>query len=277
MMLMPIGRFARAARLSIKSLRNYHDSGLLPAAFVDPDSGYRYYRMEQLARAEAIRSLRLVGMSLPEIEATLGSDDPEPRLLSHLASLEHQRDELTRRLQQLQRQIDRKDYVMSREVTTKIIEPLTALSHRRPTDYPGIFEDIPNGLQIVVAALHELDIDPVGTPFTLYHQVPDADSSGDIAMCVPVDHADGSVELSGVVDGPVEAIEIGGGAVASIVHHGSYDDMGESYATVSAWIHERGHRIIGPHRELYLNSPADVAEADLLTEVQFPIEADGEL
>ena len=51
--------------------------------------------------------------------------------------------------------------------------------------------------------------------------------------------------------------------------------MGESYATVSAWIHERGHRIVGPTREVYLNSPGDVAEADLLTEILFPIDADG--
>lgn len=39
---MPIGRFAKASRLSMKSLRNYDESGLLPAAFVDPQSGYRY-------------------------------------------------------------------------------------------------------------------------------------------------------------------------------------------------------------------------------------------
>lgn len=62
---MPIGRFAKASRLSVKSLRNYDESGLLPAAFVDPQSGYRYYRLEQLARADAIRSLRMVDMPLP--------------------------------------------------------------------------------------------------------------------------------------------------------------------------------------------------------------------
>lgn len=76
-MLMPIGKFARAARLSVKSLRNYDQSGLLPAAFVDPDSGYRYYRLEQLARADAIRSLRMVQMPLAMIAETLESDDPK--------------------------------------------------------------------------------------------------------------------------------------------------------------------------------------------------------
>jgi len=41
MMLMPIGHFSR---LSVKSLRNYDTAGLLPAAFVDPASGYRRAR-----------------------------------------------------------------------------------------------------------------------------------------------------------------------------------------------------------------------------------------
>ena len=71
---MPIGRFARAARLPIKSLRRYDESGLLPAAFVDEQSGYRYYRLEQLARADAVRFLRRVNMPLPMIAETLDGD-----------------------------------------------------------------------------------------------------------------------------------------------------------------------------------------------------------
>lgn len=35
--------------------------------------------------------------------------------------------------------------------------------------------------------------------------------------------------------------------------------------------------IVGAHREAYLNSPVDTAEADLLTEILFPIEPEGEV
>jgi len=269
-MLIPIGRFARAARLSIKSLRNYDESGLLPAAFIDPQSGYRYYRLEQLVRAEAIRSLRMVDMPLPEITRLLDSDDPEQLLMSHLASLENQRDELNLKAQQLQRRISRKEYVMSTKVTTKVTPTITAVAHRRATTYPGILDDIPAGFGIVMEFLTEAGIDPVGAPFTLYHQVPDADTPGDIAMCIPV-------AAAMQTDEETQVVEVTGGAAASIIHQGSYDDMGESYATVSAWIHERGHRIVSPHREVYLNNPADVSEADLLTEILFPIDAEGEL
>src|SRR5262249_5535052 len=56
--LMSIGEFATASRLSQKALRLYGENGLLPPAWVDPDSGYRYYRPEQLRSATLIALLR---------------------------------------------------------------------------------------------------------------------------------------------------------------------------------------------------------------------------
>jgi MerR HTH family regulatory protein len=67
--LLPIGRFAKATRLSVKALRHYDELGLLRPAFVDPSSGYRYYRPAQANQAEAIRVLRSVDMPLEEIAA----------------------------------------------------------------------------------------------------------------------------------------------------------------------------------------------------------------
>lgn len=268
-MLMPIGRFARAARLSIKSLRRYDESGLLPAAFVDPQSGYRYYRIEQLARAETIRFLRIADMPLPQIAETLDGDDPESLLKAHLASLERRRDEIDHLATQLRQRIDRKDYSMSTEVTIKTTPSIVAIAHRTETSYPGIFEDIPAGFGVVMGFLAEAGIDPLGAPFTVYHQVTDADTRGDIAMCVPV-------AAPTETNDQTEVVEIAAGAAASIVHRGSYEDLSASYGAVASWIHERGHRIVGPHREIYLNSPADTAETDLLTEILFPIDADVE-
>lgn len=40
--LVPIGRFSRVSRLSIKALRRYDEFGLLKPVEVDPESGYRY-------------------------------------------------------------------------------------------------------------------------------------------------------------------------------------------------------------------------------------------
>ena len=67
MELMPIGGFARAARLSPKALRLYDELGLLPPAFVDPSSGYRFYDPAQLERARLVAWLRRLGMPLARI------------------------------------------------------------------------------------------------------------------------------------------------------------------------------------------------------------------
>jgi serine/threonine protein phosphatase PrpC len=73
--LLSIGAFARAARLSPKALRLYDELGLLPPAFVDPDSGYRFYDPDQLDRARLVFWLRRLGMPLARIRVVC---DAEP-------------------------------------------------------------------------------------------------------------------------------------------------------------------------------------------------------
>ena len=53
-----ISQFARLTHLSVKTLRAYHEIGLLPQASVDPSSGYRRYATAQVETALLIRRLR---------------------------------------------------------------------------------------------------------------------------------------------------------------------------------------------------------------------------
>ena len=255
----------------MKSLRNYDESGLLPAAHVDSQSGYRYYAVTQLARADAIRSLRMVGMPLAAIGQTLDGEEPERSLMSHLETLEQQRDELNRQALELQRRIDLKEYVMTNEVTVSTQPAQTVAAWRTTTTYSKIFTHIPEGFDKVMTQLQAHNINPIGAPFTVFYQAPDGDTEGDIAMSVPIASA---FELADD-DSAVEILEVPGSAVASVTHMGSYANMGESYATVVTWIQEHGHEIVGPAREVYLNSPAEVSEDKLATIISFPIDGEG--
>jgi DNA-binding transcriptional MerR regulator/effector-binding domain-containing protein len=69
------GQFARAASLSVKALRVYHEMGLLVPMVVDPETGYRAYSPAQLTDAAIIRLLREVGVSLQDIHAVLDARD----------------------------------------------------------------------------------------------------------------------------------------------------------------------------------------------------------
>src|SRR5215470_14122088 len=88
-----IGDFSLMTHLSIKTLRYYHQVGLLEPAEVDPDTGYRYYGVEQLPTAQIIQRFRDLGMPIDAVKAVLAAPDVETRnalIATHLGRLEGQ-------------------------------------------------------------------------------------------------------------------------------------------------------------------------------------------
>ena len=77
MSLMPIGVFARLARLTVKAVRHYDAEGLLVPASVDPHSGYRYYRADQVRTATTIASAPGLDVPLPVVREVLAAPDEE--------------------------------------------------------------------------------------------------------------------------------------------------------------------------------------------------------
>ncbi|MFB6721221.1 MerR family transcriptional regulator [Kribbella sp. NPDC056345] len=104
--LVPIGHFARLSGLSIHALRHYDDVGLLTPADVDPVSGYRRYRRDQVRLARLIRALRWVDLPVEELRSVLATTDEDgvrDVLEQHRSRLERRRDLLTNQLGDLDR------------------------------------------------------------------------------------------------------------------------------------------------------------------------------
>ena len=79
-----IGDFSRASHLSVKTLRHYHEVGLLEPSEVDPDNGYRYYSEDQIPLAQVIRRLRGLQMPVADVKSVLaapGRYRRSPRIL----------------------------------------------------------------------------------------------------------------------------------------------------------------------------------------------------
>ena len=73
--LLAIGKMAELNHVSIATLRLYDKKGLLRPRYVDPESGYRYYDIQQNARLDMIAYMKELGMSLTEIAEALNKAD----------------------------------------------------------------------------------------------------------------------------------------------------------------------------------------------------------
>ncbi len=86
-----VGDFSRATHLSVKTLRHYHQVGLLEPAAVNPGTGYRYYAAGQIPAAQVIRRLRDLEMPVADVKAVLAAPDAAARnalIAAHLGRLE---------------------------------------------------------------------------------------------------------------------------------------------------------------------------------------------
>jgi len=87
--LFTIGDLARASGLTISALRFYDRAGVLPPAYVDPETGYRWYSADQVRPARIVAGLRRVSMPLAEICRVLARPGDAPAVLdAHLRRLE---------------------------------------------------------------------------------------------------------------------------------------------------------------------------------------------
>jgi DNA-binding transcriptional MerR regulator len=69
-----IGDFSRIARVSSRLLRFYDEIGLFAPAHADPQTGYRYYSVGQLAQLNRILVLKELGFELDQVREILNSN-----------------------------------------------------------------------------------------------------------------------------------------------------------------------------------------------------------
>src|ERR1700738_4627261 len=104
-----IGEFSLTTHLSIKTLRYYHQVGLLKPAEVDPNTGYRHYRVEQIPTAQIIQRFRDLNMPIDEVKAVLAAPDLDTRnalIAAHLNRLEGELEQTRQAVMSLRNLLD---------------------------------------------------------------------------------------------------------------------------------------------------------------------------
>ena len=263
--LVPIGRFSQVCRLTIKALRHYDDLGLLKPALVDPQSGYRYYGLGQVAEADRIRALRAIDMPLEEIAAALREDDPaamSARLTVHQRRLEQQIAALESSLTALLGMLEPGEstrYDM-RVVTVPERSIITFGAVAPPTELSRV---IPRTMAAVEAHLQRCGASPAGPPFVIYHDGGDSDNFV-MEIGYPV-----AAPLAS--EGGFTARTLRATPAAFTVHSGPYDLLSHAYAALAGWIAAEGHEADGPPWEIYPTDGDTSSPQNYRTEIYWPL------
>jgi DNA-binding transcriptional MerR regulator len=232
--LIPIGEFSAASRLSPKALRLYDENGLLPPARVDPDSGYRYYRREQLRAATTIRLLRACAMPLAEIRAFLAAPSA-PALEEFERSLADEFADRRRVLRYLRRRLEEEPMF---DVRTKQVPDQTYVSRQKRVRVA----DLEPFIVSTVAELWE-EHDPTDHAFTLYHGEVNEEDDGPVEVCVPT--ADGEKRL------PAGEVAY----TVAVDEQCRFPEIIGAYDAVAEWAQRNGREFAGPPREIYRFDP----------------------
>ena len=184
-----IGEFSQRTRLSPKALRLYGELGLLPPARVDPDSGYRFYREDQIEPARLIGLLRRLDMPLATIRELLPLDGAEAarRSPSGGTASRPSAPNAASLVAYLRARLRGEEQTMY-DIKVRRMPERPLVSINRHVDASGtgaFFDEAFSRLRAAGPGLEGIE----GVPFLVFYGEVSEDSDGPIELCRPVDGA----------------------------------------------------------------------------------------
>ncbi|MDH6120765.1 MerR family transcriptional regulator [Kitasatospora sp. GAS204B] len=263
-----IGDFARATHLTVKTLRHYHEIGLLEPAEVDPQTGYRRYSVEQLPTAQVVRRFRDLGMPLEEVRTVLAASDVAARnrhISAHLSRLEEELGRTRRAVAALRDLLTPpgpEDAPAIELRSVGAIQAAAVTATVQVQDVGAWFQGALGELFATVASQGLRETGPAGgvyadEVFTLHE--------GQVTIFVP---CDGPVRPVGRVEPllvpPVE--------LAVIEHCGPPSEVDRAYGALAGYVSRHALAVDGPIREYYLVGRRQTPDSALWrTEVCWPV------
>jgi DNA-binding transcriptional MerR regulator/effector-binding domain-containing protein len=278
-----IGDFSRASHLSVKTLRHYHEVGLLQPSEVDPGNGYRYYSERQIPQAQVIRRLRGLQMPVAEVRAVLATDDPQQRnrlIVTHLDRLEAELDRTRAAVGELRDLLERPDGATA--VEHRSVPPTPAVAIEATVARGDVLAWWQGALGELHASARAQGLTPAGPSGGLYAGDLFQSDAGHATVFLPIAAApDGDAPDRDAPDGESTAIrEIGrvrritipAAELAVARHDGPLADIDLTYGELGAYVMRHEIGVDGPLREHYLRGLIDTDDdSDWVTEIGWPI------
>ena len=264
--LLTIGEFSRMTFLSVKTLRHYHETGLLAPAKIDASTGYRYYDVSQVATAQVVRRFRDLDLPIERLRAFLAAADEEARnavIVDHLDRMSAQLQETRATVESLRRMLA--DEGAAFPVAYRDEPLLTTLAITDRVSAPdvvgwwmGAFRELHRALRVSGAVR-------AGTDGALFPTEFFADEEGELVAFVPV------ASVPSRLPARVTTYDVPAARLAVTTFDGPPLDLDRAYGAVGRWVLDQAASSDGPVRERYLPTGD---EDDLLahtTEVCWPV------
>ena len=256
--------FAAMNRVTVKALRFYEEQGLLLPASIDSETGYRYYKLNQMATLHRISALKQAGFTLEEILRINNGEDEEALLLKKKSELLSKIAELTKQVSVLDGYLaKKKSCLLSPVLIKEVPECKVAYRRTRLDSYDDLFDKMPQMGELMeqagcICALPEYC-------FTNYLEPRYKEEDILVELCESVTECkDDSGELHFKSMPKIQA--------ASIFHQGSYNTLATSYESVLKYVEDHGYEIVGAIRESYIDGVWNKEnESEWLTEIQVPV------
>jgi DNA-binding transcriptional MerR regulator len=273
-----IGEFSKLVQIPAPTLRYYDQMGLLKPVEVDQFTGYRYYSASQLPRLHRILALKALGFSLEQISEVLNEGLTVEQMRGMLrlrhAQIHQALDDMKGQLGEVEarlQQIEREDEISTYDIILKQVEPLLVASVR------AILPD-----HSAVGALFPEVYEAIG-PHVREALGPNPGESGQ-TLVLWYDTEFKEQEVDGAAafilrcrvpeQGRMRVHELPACTMASTIHHGSYNTIGQAHEAILRWVEANRFQIVGPDREIYLYNavPIRLDDSSYVTELQYPVE-----
>jgi DNA-binding transcriptional MerR regulator len=266
--LIPIGRFSHLSRLSLKALRLYDALGLLPPAYVDPTSSYRYYTRAQLRNARLIGLLRGLGMPLSRIThvLTLSGAGAAREVAAYWHEVEMEAAAKRKLVYYLGEWLEGRGEEMFEVETREVPEQQIVCIQRSVyvKDLPGLID---RSHRELYGALAQAGLKAGEQSFVIYHGEVNEDSDGPVEVCVPFL---GSMEPIGEMRVRLEPAHRE--ALTTItLEQCEFPGILKAYDAVYGWIEAQGLERTAAPREVYFASAAQIGLQDPFCDIAFPV------
>jgi DNA-binding transcriptional MerR regulator len=275
--MLKIRDFARLAEVSMTTLRYYDEIGLLKPMHVDPETGYRFYTMDQLPYLHRILAFKELGLELTQIVEIL-DEGISPLALQGMLRLRQaqlqqqiqtQQEQLVR-IEARLRSLEQGGSLPVYEVVLKAVKPITGVSLYLTTTDLG---DQAHWGDAIDVLLKRYGVKPIDHLLVLHPESEDEHTPGSVEIVAPVDWSDANALITRS-EGRLTRCELPAfPRIASTLHHGPPSLALSAYQALGIWMENNAYTIVGPRRKIFLRRGEHLDDA--LTEIQFPVEKGG--